>query len=290
LLTGLYEITSLILLTKTIQHENISFSADCSSDMHVTVHYYTVFFYLAVFLLKCFFVEVLGKMLKFLILSIAVLNSVHCDKKPLGVPLERASFYDLAKPFACLDGSSVIPFEMINDDYCDCRDGSDEPGTNACMNGVFTCDNHGHVASPIPSSRVNDGICDCCDGSDEYHAKKSCENTCNVEAERMRESQEKARLLLENGLQKKKDLLQKGAELRVLMRTRIQELDAKRATAENDKKLLEESKNAAEARAKEATDIEDAVHEEERKRLELIEKERKSNELFDLLDTDKNGV
>lgn len=33
-----------------------------------------------------------------------------------------------------------IPFERLNDNYCDCiEDGSDEPETNACANGVFYC-------------------------------------------------------------------------------------------------------------------------------------------------------
>ena len=37
-------------------------------------------------------------------------------------------FYDPSKDFTCLDGSLTVPFSSVNDDYCDCADGSDEPG------------------------------------------------------------------------------------------------------------------------------------------------------------------
>lgn len=37
-------------------------------------------------------------------------------------------FYRERKSFLCIDGSRMIPFEQVNDDYCDCEDGSDEPG------------------------------------------------------------------------------------------------------------------------------------------------------------------
>jgi hypothetical protein len=31
------------------------------------------------------------------------------------------SKYIPSKPFTCLDGSSTLPYEFVNDDYCDCR-------------------------------------------------------------------------------------------------------------------------------------------------------------------------
>ncbi|CAN0020376.1 unnamed protein product, partial [Bubo scandiacus] len=53
--------------------------------------------------------------------------------RPRGVSLSvNHHFYEASKPFTCLDGSATIAFAWVNDDYCDCRDGSDEPGTAAC--------------------------------------------------------------------------------------------------------------------------------------------------------------
>lgn len=98
--------------------------------------------------------------------------------------------------FHCFDTSNtVIVDSKVNDDYCDCENGMDEPGTSACSHvaldpalkgGVsysdgklsedgsppyllkgFYCPNVGYKSVYIPFSRVNDGICDCCDGSDE---------------------------------------------------------------------------------------------------------------------------
>lgn len=38
------------------------------------------------------------------------------------------ALYDPEQDFRCFDGSLTIPFAHVNDDYCDCMDGSDEPG------------------------------------------------------------------------------------------------------------------------------------------------------------------
>jgi protein kinase C substrate 80K-H len=54
------------------------------------------------------------------------------------------SLYSVDGQFKCKDGSQRIPISQVNDDYCDCLDGSDEPGTSACSNGKFFCQNKGH--------------------------------------------------------------------------------------------------------------------------------------------------
>ncbi|GJQ08321.1 hypothetical protein GpartN1_g112.t1 [Galdieria partita] len=80
--------------------------------------------------------------------------------------------------FHCLNSSQKVPYSSLNDDFCDCDDGTDEPGTAACDGSTFYCENIGFVPMNIPSSQVNDGICDCCDGSDEWLGYVECPNRC----------------------------------------------------------------------------------------------------------------
>uniref|UniRef100_H2Z0K0 Glucosidase II beta subunit N-terminal domain-containing protein n=1 Tax=Ciona savignyi TaxID=51511 RepID=H2Z0K0_CIOSA len=84
-----------------------------------------------------------------------------------GVKVEHRKFFVPSKDglFTCFSGNQSIVWSAVNNDYCDCEDGSDEPGTSACKNGKFYCEPEHQY---LPSSRVNDGICDCCDGSDEW--------------------------------------------------------------------------------------------------------------------------
>lgn len=59
-----------------------------------------------------------------------------------GVHYTMASYYvpDEAQKFRCVVTRELIDFDKVNDDYCDCDDGSDEPGTSACPNGIFYCE------------------------------------------------------------------------------------------------------------------------------------------------------
>jgi hypothetical protein len=80
----------------------------------------------------------------------------HVEKKLVG---------DRRKKITCIDGS----VGYVNDDYCDCPDGLDEPETSACSHilvnqRVFACKDG---SKSIFASRLGDGVKDCKDGSDE---------------------------------------------------------------------------------------------------------------------------
>ncbi|KAL5105263.1 hypothetical protein TcWFU_007635 [Taenia crassiceps] len=142
-----------------------------------------------------------------------------------------AVFYEPFKPFTCLDKSATIPWAKVNDDYCDCLDGSDEPGTSACPDMEFYCPNTDHEGVFIHSSFVNDMVCDCCDGSDEYLGLVKCNNTCGTLAKEKEEQLHKRRKEIESGHQIYQEYVtRKAVELAE---------DAKREAEEAEKRAAE---------------------------------------------------
>lgn len=79
-------------------------------------------------------------MLSWLLLGILLgcARGSAADEKLIGVHPSLLSKYtpESGQPatWKCLDGSNVIRWSSVNDDYCDCLDGSDEPGET-----TFSC-------------------------------------------------------------------------------------------------------------------------------------------------------
>ncbi|KAL0480249.1 protein kinase C substrate 80K-H [Acrasis kona] len=146
-------------------------------------------------------------MLRVLILCV-LLIAVFAQQTPRGVDSNDSEKYNehhSKNKFVCLDNLKTIDYSQVNDDYCDCADGSDEPGTSACAKAgrvptMFYCQNKGFVSKRIFSSFVNDGICDCCDGSDENDGTTKCPNTCEEFGASIKLSLEKQIKDLTNGL------------------------------------------------------------------------------------------
>ncbi|KAM4598710.1 glucosidase 2 subunit beta isoform 2-T2 [Polymixia lowei] len=233
-------------------------------------------------------VIVMSSVYLLLVLCLGAASAVEVQR-PRGVPLSKRQFYEENKPFTCLDGSRTIPFDRVNDDYCDCKDGSDEPGTAACPNGSFHCTNAGFRPGFIPSSRINDGICDCCDTTDEYNSGTTCQNTCRELGRKEKESLQKMAEIAKEGFLLKQQLIHEAKRGQEEKQGQVTELQTKRKGMEEKMEALRTVKETAEQPEKEAKERHLKAWEDEK---DLIRKEKdKANmaEAFLELDDDADG-
>ncbi|XP_017353211.1 glucosidase 2 subunit beta isoform X2 [Cebus imitator] len=211
-------------------------------------------------------------------------------KRPRGVSLTNHHFYDESKPFTCLDGSATIPFDQVNDDYCDCKDGSDEPGTAACPNGSFHCTNTGYKPLYILSNRVNDGVCDCCDGTDEYNSGVVCENTCKEKGRKERESLQQMAEVTREGFRLKKILIEDWKKAREEKQKKLIELQAGKKSLEDQVEMLRTVKEEAEKPEKEAKEQHQKLWEEQLAATKAQREQELAADAFKELDDDMDGM
>lgn len=197
-----------------------------------------------------------------------------------------------------MDGSGTFSFSQVNDDYCDCEDGTDEPGTSACSNGIFHCPNVGFIEKNILSNRVNDKICDCCDGSDEYGPHSaSCVNNCLALGAKSREERRLYLQQLKEGSHVRKQYVEDAKNRKSQHVTELNTLKGQLQEMESVKAEKEAVKNAAEDKERDALDRIRREQEEKKKELEeLEEKQRQAQDkqdaenAFHELDSNEDGI
>ncbi|XP_003964886.2 glucosidase 2 subunit beta isoform X1 [Takifugu rubripes] len=210
-------------------------------------------------------------------------------QRPRGVSLSKRQFYEDGKPFTCLDGSKTIPFDRVNDDYCDCQDASDEPGTAACPNGNFHCTNAGFRPVFIPSSRVNDGICDCCDTTDEYNSGAICQNTCKELGYKERESLLKLAEITKEGFLLKQQLIQEAMRGVDDRKAKLEEVRSGKGDLETKVEALRTVKEAAEQPEREAKERHLKAWEDQKAAIRMEKDKARMVQVFLELDEDSDG-
>jgi protein kinase C substrate 80K-H len=180
------------------------------------------------------------------LLALAAGNAVifaAADQILRGLDPAKAALYapNAANTFRCLDGSKEIRYNQLNDDYCDCQDGSDEPGTSACHNATFYCLNAGHVPATVPARNVNDGICEpaCCDGSDEWSGLTVCPNTCAALAKKAAVVAAKQEAVRKAGAAQRASWSKAGRKQRRDLESSLQQAKTTLATAQQKLKEAE---------------------------------------------------
>ncbi|RYC84715.1 hypothetical protein BFJ63_vAg12381 [Fusarium oxysporum f. sp. narcissi] len=217
--------------------------------------------------------------------SLALLGAIYAftlaaaGSVPRGVGPEFASHYQ-GDEFSCITNAAIkLSLERVNDNTCDCPDGSDEPGTAACANldplspeqplvgsisGTtnttnalpgFWCENKGHIGMYVPFLYVNDGVCDyelCCDGSEEYGGVGGvkCENKCAEIGKEYRRLEDEKKKALQKAAMKRGAMVSEAKDLRQKVEKKVEDLKKEIAALEVKKEELAQKHRDAEQQDK----------------------------------------
>ena len=225
----------------------------------------------------------LGFVPKKIFVSLSTLSSLFLSPAP-------ASSHPAPPPlttfFVYYAGEKTIDFSSVNDDYCDCTDGSDEPGTSACGSTLFYCANEASAPLSIPSYRVNDGVCDCCDATDEYDGAAGCTNICAEHGRALREANAKARLVAAAGYKLRQTNMAEGTARRAELEGQIEGLKAQQAAFQSRVDAADAVKAAAEVPETAAK----TVFDDQWDVTLAARKEAAVGALFSKIDADKSGT
>ncbi|RKL46250.1 hypothetical protein BFJ70_g2746 [Fusarium oxysporum] len=217
--------------------------------------------------------------------SLALLGAIYAftlaaaGSVPRGVGPEFASHYQ-GDEFSCITNAAIkLSLDRVNDNTCDCPDGSDEPGTAACANldplspeqplvgsisGTtnttnalpgFWCENKGHIGMYVPFLYVNDGVCDyelCCDGSEEYGGVGGvkCENKCAEIGKEYRRLEDEKKKALQKAAMKRGAMVSEAKDLRQKVEKKAEDLKKEIAALEVKKEELAQKHRDAEQQDK----------------------------------------
>eukprot|EP00188_Purpureofilum_apyrenoidigerum_P001273 Plantae.Rhodophyta-Purpureofilum_apyrenoidigerum.ctg16845.p1 GENE.Plantae.Rhodophyta-Purpureofilum_apyrenoidigerum.ctg16845~~Plantae.Rhodophyta-Purpureofilum_apyrenoidigerum.ctg16845.p1 ORF type:complete len:439 (+),score=103.86 Plantae.Rhodophyta-Purpureofilum_apyrenoidigerum.ctg16845:154-1470(+) len=134
-----------------------------------------------------------------------------------------------------------VTMDMVNDEYCDCADGLDEPGTSACVNGKFFCKSDGIYGKTITASWVNDGTCDCCDGSDEFDGRANCTNHCDEDMQKQLQYLKDRVNIIKRGLKIEYEMAEVGKYAFNSLTKTLEELRHERSLLQDKKPEVEKN-------------------------------------------------
>ncbi|CEL97111.1 unnamed protein product [Vitrella brassicaformis CCMP3155] len=210
---------------------------------------------------------------------------------PKGVPHTIDKYRPVqSNQYRCYVSDELIDFSFVNDDFCDCLDGTDEPGTAACagspsvaafwhahgeeaaFSSTFYCPQKGSKPKVVPASEVNDGVCDCCDGSDEWQGLTPCKNTCWDEGALFRQRKQQ----IEQGIARRERFVKEGHTVLASVKAELEKEKATLPQHEATLKELEKEEDElkrleAEKKAKERKKEEEGESQEQQQPLQSEE-------------------